>query len=172
MHPVRRQEFWDDVGWVLRPQQHVQPRGWRKGCQSTRPLCLFHCDGIARRGAADRDVVVLAEARWRKERTAREFIQPGHRAKLVVLACEVGGRRCDKAVTSIRYLAKARARAEPAVLKRRDGQGWCGLLAYVAARAFAASHLKRPFHGGADGDTPSVRQVLNECRFAGLGLAA
>ena len=142
----------------------------------TTVVSALHCDGTARRGAADRDGVALEEARRREERTYPELVQPGHRAKLVVLACEVGGRWSLEAVSFIRHLAKARARAEPAVLKRRAEQGWrlrwCGLLACAAARAFAASLLERLVHGGADGDTPSVHQVLNECRFVGLGLAA
>ena len=56
-------------------------------------VSALHCDGTARRGAADRDGVALDEARRRKERTYPEFVQQGHRAKLVVLAFEVGGCR-------------------------------------------------------------------------------
>ena len=82
----------------------------------------------------------------------------------------------SEAVAFIRHLAKARAREEPAVLKRRGEQGWrlrwCGLLACAAARAFAASLMERRVSGGSDGATPSVHEVLNDCRFVGLGLAA
>ena len=64
-------------------------------------VSALHCDGTARRGAANRDGVALAEARRRKERTYPELVQPGHRAKLVVLAGEVGGRWSDEAVAFI-----------------------------------------------------------------------
>ena len=81
--------------------------------------------------AANRDGVALAEARRRKERTYPELV---HRAKLV-LAGEVAGGPMK--------VAKARAREEPTVLKRRAEQGWrlrwCGLLACAATCVFAAS---------------------------------
>ena len=76
----------------------------------------------------------------------------------------------------IRHLAKARARGEPTILKKRAEQAWrmrwCCLLACVAARAFAASLLERRGPGGADGETPSVHHVVNDWRFASLDLAA
>ena len=138
------------------------------------PIC--HCDGSARRGAAERDGVALDEAQRRKERTYPEVVQSGRRAKLVVIAGEVGGRWSNEAVSFIRHLAKARARGEPAVLKRRAEQvwrvRWCGLLTCAAARAFAASLLERRPAEGADGEAPSVDEVLNDCRFVGLELAA
>ena len=46
-----------------------------------------------------------------------------------------------------------------------------GLLACAAARAFARSLLKKRVSGGVDGDTPSVHEVLGECRFAFLEAA-
>ena len=139
-------------------------------------VSALHCDGSARRGAAARDGVALAEARRRKERTYPELVQPGRRARLVVVAGEVGGRWSEEAISFIRHLAKARARGEPTILRRRAEQAWrlrwCSLLACAGARAFAASLLERRPAGGADGDTPSVHYVLNECRFVGLELAA
>ena len=47
-------------------------------------------DRNPRRGAATRDGVALSEARD-KERTYPELVGPGARARLVVLALEVGG---------------------------------------------------------------------------------
>ena len=49
-------------------------------------------DGVPRRGAANRDGVALASARWKKARTYPELVATGARARLVVLALEVGGR--------------------------------------------------------------------------------
>ena len=73
-------------------------------------VAALHCDGQARRGTAERDGVPLDEARQRKERTYPELVQPDRRAKLVVIAGEVGGRWSNEAVSSIMPLAKARAR--------------------------------------------------------------
>ena len=44
-------------------------------------VSALHCDGSARRGAAARDGVALAEARRCKERTCPELVQPGRRAR-------------------------------------------------------------------------------------------
>ena len=52
----------------------------------------LHCDGSAHPGAAHTDGAVLALARRRKERTYPELIDRNARARLVVLAVEIGGR--------------------------------------------------------------------------------
>ena len=87
-------------------------------------VSALHCDGSARRGAAVRDGVALAEARRCKERTSPEFVQPGRRARLVVVAGEVGRRWSREAIAFIRHLAKACARGEPAILRRDVEQAW------------------------------------------------
>ena len=136
----------------------------------------LHCDGSPHRGAADVDGAVLVAARRRKERTYPELVRPGRRARLVVLAGDVAGRWSEEAVSFIRHLAKARARSEPTILRKRAEQAWrmrwCCLLACAAARAFAASLLERRAAGGADGETPTVHHVVNDWRFASLDLAA
>ena len=55
-------------------------------------VCPLSRDGTARRGAASRDGISLTAARQRKERTYPELSGEGGRARLVVLAAEVGGR--------------------------------------------------------------------------------
>ena len=105
-------------------------------------------------------------ARRRKERTYPELVRPGQRAKLVVLAGEVAGQWSDQTASFLRQLARARARSEQAWRLR-----WGSLLACAAARAFACSLLEKRVSGGVDGDTPSVHEVLGECRFAGLEAA-
>ena len=55
-------------------------------------VSLLHSDGRARRRAADNDGAALEVARRRKERTYPELAGEGGRARLVVLAAEVGGR--------------------------------------------------------------------------------
>ena len=136
----------------------------------TTVVSSLHCDGSPHRGAADADGAVLVAARRRKERTYPELVRPGRRARLVVLAGDVAGRW-----SFIRHMAKAGARGEPTILKKRAEQAWrmrwCCLLACAAARAFAASLLERRGPGGVDGETPSVHHVVNDWRFASLGLA-
>ena len=139
-------------------------------------VSVLHCDGSPHRGAADADGVALVAARRRKERTYPELVQPGHRAKLVVLAGEVAGRWSEETIAFIRHMAKARAREEPFIFRKRAEQGWrmrwCSLLACTAARAFAASLLARRVPGGVDGETSNVHSVLCDWRFAGFDLAA
>ena len=81
-------------------------------------------DGVPRRGAANRDGVALASARRKKARTYPELVAAGARARLVVLALEVGGRWSQEASTFVKLLAKAKVRSEPAVVQRRMEQAW------------------------------------------------
>ena len=64
-------------------------------------------------GAANVDGVVLAAARRRKERTYPEFSGRRSRARLVVLAGEIGGRLSKETRSFLSFLAKAKARSEP-----------------------------------------------------------
>ena len=52
----------------------------------------LHGDGSARRNAATTSGVALRDARRAKERTYPELTGEGERAKLAVLAAEMGGR--------------------------------------------------------------------------------
>ena len=76
-------------------------------------------DRNPRRGAATRDGVALSEARRDKERTYPELVGGGARARLVVLALEVGGRWSPEATDFVSQLAKAKARSEPFLVRRR-----------------------------------------------------
>ena len=60
----------------------------------------LHSDGSARRRAADNDGAALEVARRRKERTYPELAGEGGRARLVVLAAEVGGRWSEEPASS------------------------------------------------------------------------
>ena len=108
------------------------------------------------------------------EDTHHGIVSPA-RAKLVVLAGEMAGRWSEETASFLRQLVKAWARSEPPVLQKRAEQAWRlrwgSLLACAAARAFACSLLEKRVSGGVDGDTPSVHEVLGECRFAGLEAA-
>ena len=135
-------------------------------------VSTLHCDGSARRGAAHRDGVALVTARRKKERTYPELIGPHARARLVVLAGEVGGRWSDETRSFLCQLARAKARSEPSILRGRAEQAWrlrwASTLACSAARAFAASLLNLRVGGGVDGDVPRTHEVVNEFRHAGL----
>ena len=81
-------------------------------------------NGQPQRGAADRDGVALEWARRRKETACPELMQPGSRARLVVLALEVGGPLADEAMEQAWRLR------------------WFSILSCATARAFAASLLE------------------------------
>ena len=74
-------------------------------------------DGSGRIRAADHDGAVLVEARRRKERTYPELSGEGGRARLVVLAAEVGGRWSGAKFWAA--LANAKAQASPFILQNR-----------------------------------------------------
>ena len=90
----------------------------------------------------------------------------------MVLALEVGGRWSSEATEFVSLLAKARARSEHVLVRRRMEQAWrlrwTGLLACAAARSFAASLLGLHGGRGADGFAPRSHEVECDHRFAGL----
>ena len=102
-------------------------------------------DGTARRRAANHDGAALEEARQRKERTYLELSGDGGRARLVVLAAEVGGRWSRETAEFLCALAKARAQSEPLLLQGRAQAAWLrrwsAMLACSAARSFPMSLL-------------------------------
>ena len=135
-------------------------------------VAAHHCDGTARLGTATR--AAMAMARRRKEATYPELVGPRSRAKLVVLALEVGGRWSTETATFLTLLAAARARSESALMWRRVEQAWrmrwAGILGCAAARAFASSLLEQRPSGGVDGVTPLLPDLLSDFRHAGLVL--
>ena len=135
----------------------------------------LHCDGTFTPGAANSDCAALARARRRKERTYPELVQPRARARLVVLAGEVPGRSSDETRRFIGLLARARARNETKLNRRRVEQGWrlrsWTMLSCAAAKAFAASLLGMRSSRGFDGVSPPSDEVVHDHRYAGLGWA-
>ena len=71
----------------------------------------LHRDGTARRGAADRNGVALDAARRKKERAYPELSGDEGRARLVVLAAEVGGRWSNETAHFFNALAEARSQS-------------------------------------------------------------
>ena len=121
-------------------------------------------DGSARRQCATTDGAAMAQARVRKERTYPELAQAHGRARLVVVACEVGGRWSDEALSFLNSLANAKVRDEPEdfkkVVKASWLRRWKALLACAAAGAFALSLLERRCAPRCDGPTPSLDEVV------------
>ena len=83
--------------------------------------------------------MVLSRARRRKEQRYPELVGPGSRARLVVLAVEVGGRWSAEMRTFVAQLAKAKVRQEPRLLQKRAEQAWRmrwgAILSCAAAKA-------------------------------------
>ena len=86
---------------------------------------------------------MLQEPRRRKERTYPELNGAGGRARLVVLAAEVGGRWSDETAQFLEALAKHRAQGAPGVMGQRVQSAWLrrwgNLLGCNVAKAFALS---------------------------------
>ena len=146
------------------------------GCQlamDTTLVCAMHCDGSPHQ-AAERDGVVLTAARRRKERRYPELVGPRSRARLVVLAMEVGGRWSSETRSFLAHLAKARSRREVPLLRKRVEQAWRlrwgAILGCAAARAVAASLLELRGSPGADGECPPSHEVVGDHRYDGLPL--
>ena len=106
-------------------------------------VSALRSDGSARGRAADFDGVALEAARRRKARTYLELVEPHRRARLVVLAVEVGGRWSDDFLSQ---LARAEARGETSLMRRRAEQAWRlrwgSILSCTVARAVTTSMLE------------------------------
>ena len=122
--------------------------------------------------AAETDGVALKAARRRKERPYPELLRRQARAKLVVLAVEVGGRWSEETRTFLSLLARAKVRSENHLLRKPVQQAWRlrwgSLLSCTTACAVASSMLELPWARGADGNTPALHDVEQDFRFAGL----
>ena len=104
-------------------------------------------NGAAKRQCAGTDSAAMVQARRRKERTYPGLAQAHGRARLVVLACEVGGRWYGESLRFLHFVAEAKVRDEPEefrdLVKRAWMKRWSSLLACTAARAHALSLLER-----------------------------
>ena len=123
-------------------------------------VSALHGDGTARRRAADEDGVVLAVARRTKEARYPELVGPRARAR----------RWSGETHRFVSLLARAKARSEVWLLRRRAEQAWRlrwgSLLSCTVARAVAQSLLELLGASGADGDMPPLHEV--ERTFASL----
>ena len=131
----------------------------------------LHADSTPVRLAAAIDGAVCVDARRRKERTYPELLAPRSRSKLVVLVLEVGGHWSTE-LAFIRLLARAKARGQTRIMRKRVEQAWrlrwLLLLRCAAARVFAASLLELRSSVGADGPTPLSHEVEGDFGVQGL----
>ena len=90
------------------------------------------------------------------------------RARLVVVAGDIGGRWSEETRTFIGLLAKAKSQEVPRVLQKRVELCWWfrwgSLLACASARFFAASLLDLHVSGGVDGSVPRWDEVVHDMR--------
>ena len=104
-------------------------------------------NGAAKRQCAGTDGAAMVQARQRKERTYPVLAQVHGRARLVVLACEVGGRWSGELLRFLYLVAEAKVRGELEefrdLVNRAWMTRWSSLLACTAARALALFLLER-----------------------------
>ena len=121
---------------------HRAPVGSRRGrAVDTTLVSVLRRDGTPHPRSANEDGAALAQARRRKELRHPELGQHG-RAKLVVLASEVGGRWSEECRQFLCQLASDKPRNEPKVLSSRARQAWLrkwGLPACLLAVRLARS---------------------------------
>ena len=88
----------------------------------------------------------------------------------MVLVVEVGGRWSGETRGFLSQLARARARAEIPLMRRRAEQGrrlrWAAIFACAAAKAVASSLLNMLDSHGGDGKTLLSHEVDSDHRFA------
>ncbi|CAK0807356.1 unnamed protein product [Prorocentrum cordatum] len=94
----------------------ISPNGVPLCCDSTMVSPLRR-DGWHRPRTFDTDGAALLGAERRKRRRYHE-LTTGHSGRLMVLSCEVGGRWGRDSLQLVRLLAKQKARAAPALLRR------------------------------------------------------
>ena len=140
-----------------------------------RSVCDRHHDGVP--SAHGRfSAPAMRNHRWgsrgrspRSERAHLPRTQVRGRARMVVVACEVGGRWSDEALSFLNSLTNAKVRDEPEdfrkVVKAAWLRRWKVLLACTAARAFVLSLLERRCALGCDSVTPSSAEVVRAHRY-------
>ena len=134
-------------------------------------LLFQPCVGMALQGKAQPIVMALPSGPHTDERkglTLNLRVQGG-RARLVILAGEVGGRWSPETAHFLRALAVAKARDVPSFLQATVEVAWfrcwSNILSCAAARAFADSLLEVRGAGGTGGNVPSSHDVVRDNRF-------
>ena len=130
-------------------------------------VSALRADGTVSRKGATVGGEALRRARARKERTYPELAGEGGRARLVVLAAEVGGRWSNEASQFVRSLAWAKAQSAPESTQTQVAHAWNRrwrkILACTAAKSFANTLLEHASPTAAGGTTPSEADVMRDC---------
>ena len=142
-------------------------------CCDATMVCPLDSRGRPTSRAADVDGAALTRAEGRKAETYPELVA-GPAGRLVVLACETGGRWNGGAQRFVRSLARHRASEAPAPLRRSAEAAWrtrwWGLLSIAAQDALAAT-LNREGHLALGGPAPDedvpLGDVLVDAAVAG-----
>ena len=87
-------------------------------------VSVLRRDGTPHPRCANEDGAALEAARRRKEARYPELAGQHGRARLVVLASEVGGRWSEECRQFLCQLAKAKVRSEPKIMRPRATQAW------------------------------------------------
>ena len=108
--------------------------------------------------------MAIRRAEARKRRRYPELVHSDE-CRLVVLACEIGGRWSPTCIELVRHLASYKARAAPLVLRGPLRQAWAArwwsLLSVAAQDALAVSLSGSPARAAEFGDAePPVEEVL------------
>ena len=123
-------------------------------------------------GGRDGKVESGGQPRRLKERTLPELTGQFGRARLVVLACEVGGRWSGETQAFLRQLAMFKARTEALPQQARAKAAWLlrwrTILACSGARALAQSLMEVRPSGRCDGPTPTHAEVVSEHRHVNM----
>ena len=131
-------------------------------------VSTLHGDGTHRRKADVEDGVALKEARRSKEATYPELCRGDGRARLVVIAGEVGGRCLKKQRTSCGVWLE-KSKYSPRLLQGSVRVGWCRrwccFLACSTGKAVACSLVGHRGSLGSGDQVPSVYEVLTEARY-------
>ena len=125
----------------------------------------LHTDGEPWPRAEHEDGVALERAEARKRATYPELVD-SERCRLVVLACETGGRWSPVCLDLVRDLAASKARGAPetlqASLRVAWAARWWALLSVAAQEALAASLVEPALQllDGWDAAEPSLDDLL------------
>ena len=132
------------AAWRRAALRRYNPGAAPDGCWHATPRQRHHCWGSC------------AGRRARQGPDLNPELAQASRCRLVVLGIEVGGRWSSQAAEFVRRPTRSRARAAPVAARAAVTSAlalrWSALLAFAAARSFAASLLSLPLAATANVD--------------------
>ena len=147
---------------------HTTPCDGPKGCVCSASASLLWMSPHKRKADVE-DGVALKEARRSKEATYPELCRGDGRARLVVIAGEVGGRWSQETKDFLWCLACEKSKSSLRLLQGSVRAGWyrrwCCVLACTTAKAVACSLVGHRGSPGSGDQVPSAHEVLTEARY-------